>query len=748
MTPPSSLTWDLFCSCAWTIATAEKGLVVFSTVKISENSCITHWWHWPRLVMHAHTWPLERNRGRTCLPRANTKIEKLSTIKTTRNPTLRQRDRTTIKDDDEQRKPGTETVRQALKPQRCEAHDNEINTNEFNSVIKKLKRKKSLGPDRIPNEIFIEGTPETRKILKAMIEKAHESENIPQAWEEGEIIRLYKGKGTKGKCSNERGITLASNVGKVYERIINERIKKELQITKAQAGGKPGSSTADHLIVLKEAIQEITKNKKTAYIIFLDVQKAYDKAWLDAILYTLHKNGIKGKNLRMAKKLNSNLTAKIQTRYGLTRKIKIRDSIRQGGVLSVIEYAALIDEISKELKEKGLGLKTNGRIIIDSLLWMDDVCLIHHDLDTLQTMLDITNHVALKYHIQFGAAKCKVIRKGKGRKSNLKLNGEVLEEVTTYKYLGETINNKGNLTDDINEIEKKVRGATSKILAETGNKEFKGIKMKAIWQMVDAIIVPIITYACEGWSPNKEEKKKLQTIFNEALKTILYLPNGTPTTILLAETGNIPMKYTIMKKQILHAKRVDSMQTEALIKDINRTGQSEWRKQVNYLAEELNVKEQMPVLSKNSLKKLLQEEIHSKLMDEIERETEVKTKIKHWREMKKDIKVGKRPQYMEKLTRKQCNAILKARASMLPVKNNFKNGCKKDTQCRYCKTEVETQEHILQKCPEIERKMGNIIYNKIFQEEVEELEKTANFIIKVEEELSKAEVNLNQKTIQ
>ena len=238
-----------------------------------------------------------------------------------------------------------------------------------------------------------------------MIKKAHEAEQIPQAWEEGEIIRLYKGKYTKGKCSNERGITLASNVGKVYERIINERIKKKLQITKAQAGGKPGSSTADHLIVLKEAIQEIKKNKKTAYIIFLDVQKAYDKAWLDSLLYTLHKNGIEGKNLRMAKKLNSKLTAKIQTRYGLTREIKIRESIRQGGVLSVIEYAALIDEISKELKEMGLGLKTNGKITIDSLLWMDDVCLIHHDLEALQTMLDVTNYVVLKYHIQFGAAK-------------------------------------------------------------------------------------------------------------------------------------------------------------------------------------------------------------------------------------------------------------------------------------------------------------------------------------------------------
>ena len=105
----------------------------------------------------------------------------------------------------------------------------------------------------------------------------------------------------------------------------------------------------------------------------LDVQKAYDKAWLDAIMYALHKNGVEGKNLRMIKKLNSNLTARIQTRYGLTRRINIKDSIRQGGVLSVIEYATLIDEISKELKEKNLGYVTEANITLDSLLWMDDV---------------------------------------------------------------------------------------------------------------------------------------------------------------------------------------------------------------------------------------------------------------------------------------------------------------------------------------------------------------------------------------
>ena len=64
--------------------------------------------------------------------------------------------------------------------------------------------------------------------------------------------------------------------------------------------------------------------------------------------------------------------------------------------------------------------------------------------------------------------------KEKKEKSSLTLNGEVLE-VPMYKYLRETINIKGNLSDHIAEIEKKAKGAIASIVAEKGNKEFKGV---------------------------------------------------------------------------------------------------------------------------------------------------------------------------------------------------------------------------------------------------------------------------------
>ena len=56
-----------------------------------------------------------------------------------------------------------------------------------------------------------------------------------------------------------------------------------------------------------------------------------------------------------------------------------------------------------------------------------------------------------------------------------------------------------------------------------------------------------------------------------------------------------------MKKQGLHTKRIQSMQTETLIKKVTTSGQSEWTKSVNRMAEELNVKDEMTVMSKERL---------------------------------------------------------------------------------------------------------------------------------------------------
>ena len=132
----------------------------------------------------------------------------------------------------------------------------------------------------------------------------------------------------------------------MFERLVNNRINPVVNMSDAQAGGIKGRATVDHILILKEIIQIAKSNKKNVILTYLDVTKAYDKAWLDAILYVLHKQGVKSKLWQLTKDLNTNLKTTIQTKHGPTRQITIKDSIRQGGVLSVTLYALMMDEIN------------------------------------------------------------------------------------------------------------------------------------------------------------------------------------------------------------------------------------------------------------------------------------------------------------------------------------------------------------------------------------------------------------------
>ena len=200
--------------------------------------------------------------------------------------------------------------------------------------------------------------------------------------------------------------------------------------------------------------------------------------------------------------------------------------MRQDGVLSVIEYATLMDEITKEINKNDMGLELRNCEKLRDLLRMEDVLLIHENTKEAQKMLYVTNHLALKNHIEFGAPKCKVVKIGRGPKTQINLNGVMLEEVPAYKYLRNRINSKGNLEAQIETLKGKIHAATQEIMVETGNKEFYGISKEAVWQLVEATIILIITYGSEAWEPTKKRNRTTGNDIQQSPKKHL---SPTPT---------------------------------------------------------------------------------------------------------------------------------------------------------------------------------------------------------------------------
>ena len=602
---------------------------------------------------------------------------------------------------------------------------------ELEIVIKKLKRKKAIGPDEIPNELFIEADEDTKNIYREHFNSINQTMEIPDEWQEGNIKRLYKGKGDKGKCSNERGITISSNYGKVYERLINERVLKKVNISDNQAGGKKGAATVDHIVLAKEILNEIKKQKKNADTALLDVTKAYDKAWLTGIMEVLYKQGLTDNHWTIVKKLNENLTAKIQTKYGYTRMIQILDSIRQGGVLSTTMYGAIMDEVSKELeKEKqGIIISENGAEK-GSLLWVDDVFLIAMEGE-LQKPLDITDEISSKYHIEYGKPKSNSLpiktSKKKIKEKAYSLGEMELERTDKYKYLGYIQNSKNNNDEHIKAVKSRTEAAYQQMMALAGNSSFENIEMEAIWTVLRACITPAITYSGEAWEPTKKNYKEANQIMDGVLKRILKTPtHGTSREAIYIETGLLDPEAIILKNRINMEGRIRNGNNETMKTILLSKTTGSWAQDNNKIKERLGLTEDEIKNNRYALKEIAKTKVKDDFKTRINAEMDGKSKMNYFMEGKKEWQPLKPAEYTQKLSRNQVSNIFKARTRMLKVRSNYKNG-HKEHKCRLCNANEETQQHVLEQCEKLDQ-YEKITKEMIFDENVENLRITAGNI--------------------
>jgi len=102
-----------------------------------------------------------------------------------------------------------------------------IERSEVRQALKKMKNAKATGPDGIPAEVWKSLGDEGVYLLWDLFRKVYDQEKMPDAWRESVIIPIYKEKGDIQDCGNYRGIKLMSHTMKIWERIIEKRIRNE-----------------------------------------------------------------------------------------------------------------------------------------------------------------------------------------------------------------------------------------------------------------------------------------------------------------------------------------------------------------------------------------------------------------------------------------------------------------------------------------------------------------------------------------
>ena len=117
--------------------------------------------------------------------------------------------------------------------------------------MKKMKKGKAVDPDKIPVEAWKCFGEAAVDFLKRLFNKILQSGEMPKERRYSTLIPIFKNKGDAQCCSNYGGIKLMSHTMKMWERVVDGRIRQKVQLSQQQYCFMPGKSTMDAIFALK-----------------------------------------------------------------------------------------------------------------------------------------------------------------------------------------------------------------------------------------------------------------------------------------------------------------------------------------------------------------------------------------------------------------------------------------------------------------------------------------------------------------
>jgi len=409
-----------------------------------------------------------------------------------------------------------------------EVNDESISVEEVNRAVSEMKVGKAPGLDGCPAECIKKGGASMIEWIVRLFNLCFVCGVVPEEWCEACIVPLYKGKGDKYECSNYRGISLLSVVGKLYGRVLINRISgaTECAIGDEQCGFRRGRGCVDQVFAVRQVCEKAIERGKEVAWAFMDLEKAYDRIDRSALWKVLCIYGVGGRLLRGVQSFYNASRACVRVANGVSEWFPVNVGLRQGCVMSPWLFNMYMDGVVREVNARVLGegcelWKGNERMRLNQLLFADDAAIVADSVEKLQRIVVEFGRVCERRKLTVNVDKCKVMRCARIEqmdRMNIRLNGEVLEEVKMFKYLGSNVNASGDVQGEvvhrINEGQK-VLGAVNRVF----NNRKVGLNVKKC--VYERVIVPTVLYGAETWGLREIERKKLNVFEMKCLRSMI-----------------------------------------------------------------------------------------------------------------------------------------------------------------------------------------------------------------------------------
>ena len=349
-----------------------------------------------------------------------------------------------------------------------------------------MKNGKAVGFDGIPIETWKTMGTQGVFLLTELFNKILVTGRMPDAWRVNIITPIYKGKGSVQECGNYQGIKLMSHTMKLFERIIDQRLRQECSVSECQYGFRPGCGTMDPIFALRTLQETHQCRNQPLHFAFLDLQRAFDSVPREIIWWALRAKAVPEAYIGVIQDMYANTEAVVKTIVGHTKPFPITVGVHQGSVLSSYLFCIVLDVLSAEIPDTPPWV----------MEYADDIALVSRHRQDLETRVNMWRDVLENGGLKLNVAKTEYLASCSTDNETIRIGNEVVVKTTKFKYLGAVLHESGCIDS---EIKSRISAAWAKwreLTAVTCDPKIP-VRLKGL--IYKSVIRPVMLYGCETW---------------------------------------------------------------------------------------------------------------------------------------------------------------------------------------------------------------------------------------------------------
>ena len=367
--------------------------------------------------------------------------------------------------------------------------------------------------------------------------------SVPQEWKDAVIVPIPK-KGDLTLCDNWRGISLLDVGGKLFANIIQQRLQTvaERVLPDSLCGFRGGRGCIDMMFCARQLVEKAIEHNTKLFMLFIDLQKAYDSVPREALWRVLIKYGVPQSMLNVIRSLHDCMSAEVTVDGQVAPQFEVCNGLRQGCVIAPtlfnLYFALVMEQWRVKCSEIGVDVfyKCGGKLVGDrtrrpfhikvtELLIADDAAAVGTDRESMECAAIELERIIKAWGLTLSVAKTKLLLAGVPDNEEelrpLVLEGGEIECVSDFKYLGSILEAKGSIVKEVGErIAKASRafGALREPVFRDSNLSYRTKRL-----VYRAVILGVLVYGSETWTTKHDTKRKLEAFHNRCLRGIMAL---------------------------------------------------------------------------------------------------------------------------------------------------------------------------------------------------------------------------------